>query len=142
MNTETLVKGIICKKCGNELPVMTMQQHLDGNFNQECPHKIKNLYYNRLELEEIILKNKRIIHIKEYPIKKDILVFEFQKKSKTYKRLFDLLRECNLEYSIDLEYTTEYCNILDKFENIYRICIDLRTWDNKSNKLIKYIEED
>lgn len=140
MNTQTIVKGIVCKKCGNELPEMTIQQHLDGDFNKECPHK--NVNYDRLELEEIILKNKRIIHIKEYPTKKDILVFECQKKSKTYKRLFDLLPNTNLEYTIDLDYTTEYCDILEKYENIYRICIDLRTWDNKSDKLKKYIEND
>jgi hypothetical protein len=36
--TTTMVTGIICKRCKNELPPMTMQDHLDGKFNQECPH--------------------------------------------------------------------------------------------------------
>lgn len=35
----TIVKGIVCKKCNNELPSMTMEQHLNSEFNQECPHK-------------------------------------------------------------------------------------------------------
>jgi hypothetical protein len=34
----TIVKGIVCNACKNELPPMTMKQHLDGDFNQECPH--------------------------------------------------------------------------------------------------------
>lgn len=34
----TIVTGIICNKCNNELPAMTMKQHLDGDFNKECPH--------------------------------------------------------------------------------------------------------
>jgi len=34
----TIVSGIICKKCNNELPPMTMKQHLDGDFNKNCPH--------------------------------------------------------------------------------------------------------
>jgi len=34
----TTVMGIVCKKCNNELPPMTMQQHLDGDFNKKCPH--------------------------------------------------------------------------------------------------------
>jgi hypothetical protein len=37
----TLVTGIVCKKCKTELPPMTMKQHLDGDFNQECPHTAK-----------------------------------------------------------------------------------------------------
>jgi hypothetical protein len=38
MNNQTIVKGIICKDCGNELPEMTIEQHLNGDFNQNCPH--------------------------------------------------------------------------------------------------------
>ena len=34
----TIVSGIVCKKCNNELPPMTMQEHLDGDFNKDCPH--------------------------------------------------------------------------------------------------------
>lgn len=34
----TIVSGIECKKCGRTLPDMTMKDHLEGNFNQECPH--------------------------------------------------------------------------------------------------------
>ena len=34
----TIVSGIICNECKNTLPDMTMQDHLDGKFNQECPH--------------------------------------------------------------------------------------------------------
>ena len=33
-----IVSGIVCKKCENELPPMTMKQHLNGDFNKECPH--------------------------------------------------------------------------------------------------------
>lgn len=32
--TTTIVSGIICKKCNNELPPMTMEQHLNG---KGCP---------------------------------------------------------------------------------------------------------
>jgi hypothetical protein len=40
LNIETtIVRGIICKKCGHELPPMTMRQHLDGRFNTTCPHQ-------------------------------------------------------------------------------------------------------
>jgi hypothetical protein len=34
----TIITGIVCKSCKNELPAMTMQDHLDCKFNQECPH--------------------------------------------------------------------------------------------------------
>jgi len=34
----TIVKGIICTRCCNELPPMTMKDHLESNFNEECPH--------------------------------------------------------------------------------------------------------
>jgi hypothetical protein len=34
----TIVTGIVCKSCKNELPPMTMQNHLDSKFNLECPH--------------------------------------------------------------------------------------------------------
>lgn len=34
----TVVTGIVCKKCGNKLPPMTMEDHLEGRFNKECPH--------------------------------------------------------------------------------------------------------
>jgi hypothetical protein len=37
----TVVSGIGCKKCYCELPPMTMKDHLDGNFNKECPHEDK-----------------------------------------------------------------------------------------------------
>jgi hypothetical protein len=36
--SSTIVSNITCTKCGNTLPPMTMQDHIDGNFNQECPH--------------------------------------------------------------------------------------------------------
>ena len=35
----TTVTGIVCSLCNNELPPMTAQEHLDGKFNQTCPHK-------------------------------------------------------------------------------------------------------
>jgi len=35
----TIVTGIVCSLCKNELPPMTAQEHLDGKFNQTCPHK-------------------------------------------------------------------------------------------------------
>jgi hypothetical protein len=34
----TIVTGIVCNECKHKLPPMTMQDHLDGKFNQECPH--------------------------------------------------------------------------------------------------------
>jgi len=36
----TFVKGIICKACKNELPEMTMKEHLNG---RGCPCRIVNL---------------------------------------------------------------------------------------------------
>jgi hypothetical protein len=35
----TMVSGIVCRRCGNELPLMTAEAHLEGWFNQTCPHK-------------------------------------------------------------------------------------------------------
>ena len=35
----TTVTGIVCNLCKNELPPMTAQEHLEGKFNQTCPHK-------------------------------------------------------------------------------------------------------
>jgi hypothetical protein len=35
----TIVTGIVCNLCKNELPPMTAQEHLEGKFNQTCPHK-------------------------------------------------------------------------------------------------------
>ena len=35
----TIVTGIVCRRCGNELPPMTAEDHLEGRFNQTCPHK-------------------------------------------------------------------------------------------------------
>lgn len=35
---DTIVTGIQCTKCKNFLPAMTCKQHLDGDFNQICPH--------------------------------------------------------------------------------------------------------
>jgi hypothetical protein len=37
----TVVRGITCKECGNELPPMTMQEHLESRFNTSCPHDFK-----------------------------------------------------------------------------------------------------
>jgi hypothetical protein len=34
----TIVRGIVCRKCSNTLPDMTMTEHLEGKFNLECPH--------------------------------------------------------------------------------------------------------
>ena len=34
----TIVTGIICNLCKCELPPMTMTDHLESNFNTECPH--------------------------------------------------------------------------------------------------------
>jgi hypothetical protein len=35
----TIVTKIVCRRCGNELPPMTAEAHLEGWFNQTCPHK-------------------------------------------------------------------------------------------------------
>jgi hypothetical protein len=35
----TIVTGIVCRLCKNELPPMTAEDHLEGWFNQTCPHK-------------------------------------------------------------------------------------------------------
>jgi hypothetical protein len=37
--TTTVVTGIVCKKCDNELPPMTMEDHIESRFNTVCPHK-------------------------------------------------------------------------------------------------------
>lgn len=34
----TVLKGILCNECNCELPPMTMAEHLDGDFPQDCPH--------------------------------------------------------------------------------------------------------
>lgn len=34
----TIVTGIVCNSCKNELPPMTMEDHLESRFNTECPH--------------------------------------------------------------------------------------------------------
>lgn len=35
---DTIVSGIVCRLCENELPPMTAKDHLDGKFNKTCPH--------------------------------------------------------------------------------------------------------
>ena len=34
----TVIDGIVCKQCNHKLQPMTMEDHLEGNFNQVCPH--------------------------------------------------------------------------------------------------------
>ena len=38
LDKTTIVSGIICKLCKNELPSHSMEQHLNGDFNKVCPH--------------------------------------------------------------------------------------------------------
>jgi hypothetical protein len=38
IHDDTIVSGIVCTRCNNELPPMTVKEHLDGKFNKECPH--------------------------------------------------------------------------------------------------------
>ena len=33
-----VVTGIVCKECRNELPPMTVLQHVKQDFEKECPH--------------------------------------------------------------------------------------------------------
>lgn len=33
--------GASCRECGNELPPMTMEEHLESRFNKDCPHDYK-----------------------------------------------------------------------------------------------------
>ena len=35
---DAIIEGIKCCACGNKLPKMPLKDHLDGNFNQQCPH--------------------------------------------------------------------------------------------------------
>jgi hypothetical protein len=75
----TIIDGIICNDCNNELPQMTMKDHLDGNFNQKCPHdepkkkepwrlpKDKYLDFNMVECLRFVMREqkdepKRIFH--------------------------------------------------------------------------------
>jgi len=37
----TMMTGVSCKECGNELPPMTMEEHLESRFNKDCPHDYK-----------------------------------------------------------------------------------------------------
>lgn len=42
MNTETVVTGIVCRKCDKELPPHTMAEHFDvTNKILECPHVVE-----------------------------------------------------------------------------------------------------
>jgi hypothetical protein len=36
--SSTIVCGIVCNKCKKTLPPMTIEQHINGDFNMECPH--------------------------------------------------------------------------------------------------------
>lgn len=42
-----VLTGAICKKCGNELPHMTIMQHLEG-VNRECPHDLVEVDNSKL----------------------------------------------------------------------------------------------
>lgn len=37
-----VLTGVVCKKCGKELPHMTILQHLEG-VNKECPHTLVDI---------------------------------------------------------------------------------------------------
>lgn len=38
------VTGIVCNKCGNELPEHTVKNHLDINHPvNKCPHKLEEI---------------------------------------------------------------------------------------------------
>lgn len=64
--SNTLVCGIVCRKCGNTLPPHTMEQHLKGDFNQTCPHR--NVSNNEVEL----LKNNFSI-LKQYCLSRGMI---------------------------------------------------------------------
>ncbi len=58
MEDNTILRGIICNQCGNELPPMTIRDHIDSKFNQECPHILP--YEGRVEnFVKRILNKKR-----------------------------------------------------------------------------------
>ena len=57
----TIVRGILCNRCKNELPPHTMAEHLAGSFNKDCPHTMD---YCSKEYRDIVIK--RIIAT-EYP---------------------------------------------------------------------------
>jgi hypothetical protein len=85
----TIVKGIVCNICKNELPPMTMKQHLDGDFNQECPHtpvSIYDLANEKLRLwTESASKNKKAILLIDNKMKRhpDYKKYIKEKQNKT-----------------------------------------------------------
>ena len=44
IDEEGTVSGIVCNKCGNELPEHTVKDHLDLNHPvHKCPHKLEEI---------------------------------------------------------------------------------------------------
>jgi len=49
----TVLRGVICRKCGNELPTHTCREHLDKtNPIHVCPHNATEFYEALFSQEE------------------------------------------------------------------------------------------
>ena len=42
LTEDSVLSGIVCSKCNKTLPPMTVKQHLEGDFEKECPHNKKS----------------------------------------------------------------------------------------------------
>jgi hypothetical protein len=117
MNNQTIVKGIICRDCGKELPEMTVEQHLNEVFVKECPHINENFYKVKNFLREILKKidksnfrKYKTFHIYDDIEREEIIYVHLDKRTKTYYNLMRLLDENNINYSIYKN--TYYDNLL------------------------------
>lgn len=106
MENQNIVKGIICNHCGNELPEMTIEQHLNGGFVQDCPHINPNFYIMKDYLIDIMdkmlksdFKKYKSIQIEELDGPK--IYLSFDKKTKTYDKIINLLDELDVHYKLN-----------------------------------------
>lgn len=128
MNTQTIVKGIVCKKCGNELPEMTIQQHLDGGFVKECPHINENFHLAkeyliniRNEMIKSDFKKYKLLNIENIDENDNSNIYVYSyKKTKTYDKLIRVLDDLNVHYEL------KYFKYKDKLWGEHNQCYTIR----------------
>jgi hypothetical protein len=74
LTKDTLLTGIICKACNKALPPMTVKQHLEGDFEKECPHVKTYTYRLRSECIGDIQRFQKVMN----KIKKEITTVELE----------------------------------------------------------------
>jgi hypothetical protein len=130
---DALIKGVICKRCNNELPIHTEKQHLNENHPiHKCPHKIQKKYFTDFFTPASIEKGEKRfkLHLEHLKQKGETPHSKIERYSKVFYWSKGWANgENNIDECINFQFKTENTNEKD-FEEIM---------DDYDNKITLYL---